>query len=103
MKKILTILGILLILCAARGTYAQDARVREYAGITEFDKGEGVYAIEKSCGYHICKPAAIFWGGAIAEFIRRHPDRQIVTSVPIALHYHHNSSTEGIVLITVPK
>lgn len=77
----------------------------EYAGIMETDKGQGVYVLEERDANYPATPNA--WGGAIAEFRRRHPDKKVVATTSIEMKFSwgrgSNTRTVGIIIITDPK
>ncbi|GEM_PF-5183605 len=75
-----------------------------YRGVAEFEKGEGIFVLEDFTQSFPATPNA--WGTAVAEFIRRHPDRRIITIASIAEGLGHrgwNNWTKGLVIVTALK
>ena len=101
--KAIRIAGLILFLSGVLMSSA--AADVEYAGVVERDKGQGVYVLEERDADFPSTPDA--WGGAIAEFRRRHPDRKIVAPAPIQFKFSAGfrsiTRTQGIVIITDPK
>lgn len=97
MKRALSTAILLILMSVFTVAQAHAEAPIKYGVVTEIDKGEGVFVLERITSW---RHAASEWGGAIAEFKRRHLDLEVLSHSIVT---NAQSMKNGVVINTAPK